>query len=124
MVCRFSQREIESKVTSFRNLLLVQAGAGQSGLAGLAGALGVAAGAGVHHGGGQAAAAATLLANNALAAAAVVAHQVRANCLESLQWLFTKKKKIAVKPTSSPQLTYLANPGRILLVWHFQKLKQ
>ena len=90
MVCRFSQREIESKVTSFRNLLLVQAGAGQSGLAGLAGALGVAAGAGVHHGGGQAAAAATLLANNALAAAAVVAHQVRANFVESFQWLFIK----------------------------------
>ena len=102
MVCRFSQREIESKVTSFRNLLLVQAGAGQSGLAGLAGALGVAAGAGVHHGGGQAAAAATLLANNALAAAAVVAHQVRANCLESIQWLFTNKRKLQKNP--HPQL--------------------
>ena len=50
---RFSQREIEAKVTSFRNLLLVRAGAG------------------------LAAANSSLLANNALAAAAVVAHQLQ-----------------------------------------------
>ena len=60
-------------MTSFRNLLLVRAGAG---LAAAVGAAGAAAGGGGGVMGGHHAAA-TLLANNALAAAAVVAHQLQ-----------------------------------------------